>query len=332
MLKTILLPLDGSPLAERALPYATSLARRSEASILLLAAVQRSDASWGPDTPDAEVDPTNRAEEYLYDIAGRIGASGIASETHVSDGEPVHAILDAAGRFDANLIVMATHGRGGLGRMLYGSVADQILRRATIPVLLVPSMVEHAWRAEGPLSLLVPLDGSELAVEALPSADLLVESTGSRLTLLRVIQPATYPLYGEGYAYIPFDEEAELAAARRYLEAQAARLRERGRSVSIEVAVGDPARVIGKMAHDKDVDVIVMATHGHGGLSRLILGSVATATLRQTTAPLLLVRPSAMHHAEPVSPALWEWDRQSVPRPPRRRPPKRRLDRPLTCG
>ena len=161
-------------------------------------------------------------------------------------------------------------------------------------MLLVPSIVEHAWPADGPLSLLVPLDGSELAAEALQSAGLLTELFGARLTLLRAIQPATYPLYGEGYAYVPFDEEAELAEARRYLEDQATRLGESGGRVDTEVAVGEPARVIGEIARDKDVDVVVMATHGHGGLSRLILGSVATATLRHTTAPLLLVRPTAV--------------------------------------
>jgi nucleotide-binding universal stress UspA family protein len=196
---------------------------------------------------------------------------------------------------------MSTHGRGGLSRMLYGSVADQILRRATLPVLLVPSIVEHAWPAEGPLSLLVPLDGSELATEALKSAELLTESFGSRLTLLRVVQPVPYPLAGEGYAYVPFDEGAEVADARRYLDEQAARLAVGGVRVSTDVAVGDPARAIGEIAREQDVDVVVMATHGHGGLSRLILGSVATATLRHTTAPLLLVRPTAVHGAEPVS-------------------------------
>ena len=299
MLKTILLPLDGSTLAERALTYAAVLARRCEAKIVLLEAVQAHTLP-GVDPSNAQVELTNRAEEYLKTAAGRLGADGITTETHVYYDDPVHAILDAARRHQADLIVMSTHGRGGLGRMLYGSVADQILRRATMPVLLVPSIVEHTWPAEGPLSLLIPLDGSELAAEALQSADLLTESFGSKLTLLRVVQPAVYPLYGEGYAYVPFDQDAELADARQYLEDQAARLGETGSRVDTQVAVGEPARVIGEIAREQNVDVVVMATHGNGGLSRLILGSVATATLRHTTAPLLLVRPAAMHQAEPV--------------------------------
>ena len=297
MLKTILLPLDGSPLAERALTYATVLARRSEATIALVEAV-RARTLPGIDPSDAQVELTGQAEAYLQSVAERLSADGTEAEVHVCYDEPVRAILGTAERQRADLIVMSTHGRGGLSRMLYGSVADQILRRARIPVLLVPSIVDHAWPTEGPLSLLVPLDGSELATEALHSADLLTEAFGARLTLLRVVQPVPYPLYGEGYAYVPYDEDAEVAEAQRYLADQAARLAERSVGVTTDVTVGDPARVIGEVARERNVDVVVMATHGHGGLSRVILGSVATATLRHTTAPLLLVRPAAVHQAE----------------------------------
>ena len=300
MLKTILLPLDGSSLAERALTYASVLARRCEARVVLVEAVQAHTLP-GVDPSEAQVKVTSGAEEYLRTASGRLSADGVVTETHVYYDDPVHAILDAASRQRADLIVMSTHGRGGLSRMLYGSVADQVLRRATTPVLLVPSIVEHAWPREGPLSLLVPLDGSELAAEALQSTDLLTEAFGSTLTLLRVVQPMPYPLYGHGYAYVPYDADAEIADARRYLEDQAARIGDGGMPVNTQVAVGEPARVIGEIARDQDVDVVVMATHGHGGLSRLILGSVATATLRHTTAPLLLVRPTAALAAEPVS-------------------------------
>jgi nucleotide-binding universal stress UspA family protein len=319
MLKTILLPLDGSSLAERALTYAAVLARRCEARVILVEAVQAHTLP-GVDPSEAQIKLTSGAEEYLSTASGRLSADGIVTETHVYYDDPVHAILDAASRRHADLIVMSTHGRGGLSRMLYGSVADQVLRRATIPVLLVPSIVEHAWPAEGPLSLLVPLDGSELAAEALQSADLLTESFGSTLTLLRVVQPPPYPLYGDGYVYMPYDPEAELARARQYLEEQAARIGAGGKPVNTQVAVGEPARVIGEIAREQDVDVVVMATHGHGGLSRLILGSVATATLRHTTAPLLLVRPTNLRAAEPVSSGSGEVgstiDRHGSDRPP----------------
>jgi nucleotide-binding universal stress UspA family protein len=299
MLNTILLPLDESPLAERALIYASMLARRHDARVVLVEAVH-AHTRPGADPSESQVEVTSDAEEYLKTASERLSADGIVNETHIYYDDPVHAILDAAVRQRADLIVMSTHGRGGLSRMLYGSVADQILRRASVPVLLVPSIVEHAWPTGGPRRILVPLDGSEFATEALQAAELLTDMHGADLTLLRVVQPTPYPLYGEGYAYVPYDQDAEVSDARQYLEDQAARLREGGQTVTLDVSVGEPSRIIGEIARTRDVDLIVMATHGTGGLSRVILGSVATGTLRHTTAPLLLVRPSAAAQAVPL--------------------------------
>ena len=177
---------------------------------------------------------------------------------------------------------------GRAGRVVYGSVADDVLRHAEVPVLLVPPMLDHAWPTDRPLTVLVPLDGSDLAEAALESAGLLAEGLGARLHLLQVVQPPTYPLYGDGYVYIPFDDEAERANARQYLEEQAEKLTGRGIGASIEVAVGAPDIVIARTAAEQQADVIAMATHGRGGLARLVLGSVATGTLRRAHVPLLL--------------------------------------------
>ncbi|MCC7104981.1 MAG: universal stress protein [Chloroflexi bacterium] len=295
MLKTILLPLDGSPLAERARTYATLLARRSGASIKLVQAVQAYTPP-GTDPSEAQVEVTQCAEEYLSTAADRLLAEGIKAEPHVYYDEPVPAILDAANRQHADMIVMSTHGRGGIARMLYGSVADQILRRSTVPVLVVPSIVDHGWPADDKLSVLVPLDGSELAEEALLAVNQVKDAFGARLMLLRVVPPVTSTLHGPSHAYVPFNEDLEVAAAQRYVDHEAAQLTARGYDVKTIVVVGDPARAIGNVAREQRADLIAMATHGKGGLSRLILGSVATATLRHTTVPLLLIRPLAMHH------------------------------------
>lgn len=289
MLKTILLPLDGSPLAERALAYAAALARRSTSRIVLVEAVQ-AHTFPGTDLGSAQIKVTGDAEEYLKSIASGLDAEGISVETHVYYDHPIDAILDAARRQQADLIVMSTHGRSGLGRMLYGSVADQVLRHATVPVLLVPSTTAHAWPTDRPLSLLVPLDGSALSETALPAAELLAEAFESRLTLLSVVEPPGYPLYGDSYAYVPFDEDAERTRSHQYLDRRVTELRARGRAASATVAVGLAPALIPAIAREHEVDVIVMATHGSGGLTRLLLGSVATSTLRHATAPLLLVR------------------------------------------
>jgi nucleotide-binding universal stress UspA family protein len=297
MLKTILLPLDGSTLSERALPYAGALARRSGGRVVLVEAVEVH-PFLGVDLSDAQIAVVDRAETNLRKAANRLDAEGVPAEPHTYYDDPVTAILDAANRHCADLIVMSTHGRSGVGRMLYGSVTDQVLRRATVPVLVVPSIVEHPWSADRPLSVLIALDGSELAEEALEAADLITAAGETQVTLLRVIEPPTYPIYGDGYAYVPFDEDGEVAAARQYLEGQVTRLRERGKHVSGKVTVGQPAGVIAALAREQHADLVVMATHGHGGLSRLLLGSVATSTLHQTTVPLLLTRPAAMRRAE----------------------------------
>jgi nucleotide-binding universal stress UspA family protein len=301
MLKMILLPLDGSPLAERALPYAAALARRAGHRVVLVEAVQANPLP-GVDASDARVEVAGRAGNTLRGAARRLAAMAVTAEPHTYYADPVHAILHAADRQAADVIVMSTHGRGGFGRMLYGSVADQVLRHASVPVLLVPSIVEHAWPSDRPLRLLIPLDGSTLAEDALQSAELLAEVLESRSTLLRVVEPPSQPLHGDGCAYLPFDQDAELADARRYLQDQVGRLRERGRQAEATVAVGPSARVIAEIARGQEADVIVMTTHGHGGLSRLILGSVATSVLRRTTVPLLLARPSGLHRDEPGHP------------------------------
>lgn len=292
MIETILLPLDESPLSERALCYAISLASRSGAKLLLLEAVQAHNTIV-EDAGEAQVNTIEHAETYLKSIVVRAAARGVTAEPHVYYDEPVRAILDAAERNGADVIVMSTHGRGGLGRLIYGSVADQVLRRSNVPVLLVPAMVEHIWPAEGPHALLVPLDGSPLAEQALQAASLLTEGQSSQLILLRVVQPPSPGVYGEGYAYIPYDEEAEVAEARRYLQEQADRLSAAGQDVGIRVSVGQPTLRIGEVARACGADVIVMATHGLGGFSRLLLGSAATGTLAHTTVPLLLTRPAA---------------------------------------
>jgi nucleotide-binding universal stress UspA family protein len=299
MMKTILLPLDGSPLAEQALPYAASLARRSGARIILVRATQ-AHTILDVDASEAQLTVVSRAERHLEATAAQLRADGIEAEGHVYYDSPVPAILDAARRHHVGLIAMSTHGRSGLGRMIYGSVADDILRHAEVPVLLVPPSVDHAWPTDRPLTILVPLDGSALAEEALGSAELLAELLGARLHLLRVVEPPSYPLYGDGYVFIPFDAAAEARDARSYLEALVARLVADGRQADFEVTVGHPNVVVARAARECQADVVAMATHGRGGLARLVLGSVTTGTLQRTHAPLLLTRPAALERTRPL--------------------------------
>ena len=292
-MKTILVPLDGSGLAERVLPFAVRLARAGDGRLVLLRAAR---ARARPGRPEQELDA----------VAEQLRAYGIAAEARVSDDDPAAAILGAARETRADLIAMSTHGRGGLGRWLYGSVADQVLRQAEVPVLLVPAVAARSWPRDDLLRVLLPLDGSELAEAAIGPAETLPGAIGARLTVLRVVVPPPPSLYGEGYAFIPFDEEAELAEARRYVDGIAdrlrtsGRLRDDGRMVEVRTAVGEPVAEIAE-ATRQGADVIAMATHGHGGLERLLMGSVATGVLQRAGVPLLLTRPTDVReHAAPA--------------------------------
>jgi nucleotide-binding universal stress UspA family protein len=135
-LDTILVPLDGSLLAEAALPKAVELAEISEARLLLLRAAE----AHMPyaDLTEAQVKVVREAEEYLARVADRLGASGLKKvETSVWYGPAAYSIVEAARLREVDLIVMTTHGRSGLGRLILGSVAESVLRGTTTPILLI---------------------------------------------------------------------------------------------------------------------------------------------------------------------------------------------------
>ena len=302
MLKTFLVPLDGSALADRALPFATTLARADGGKLVLLRVVQ------AHTFPDVEPNPEHvaairDAELELAAMADRVRAEGVDVETRLvrmNYAEAATAILDAAQREQADLIVMSTHGRGGLRRWIYGSVADEVLRGSEVPVLLVPSICERGWTPGRALRILVPLDGSDFAEEALVPASLLAKLLGAELHMLRVAEPPPYPLYGEGYAYIPFDEHAARAEAQSYLKQVANLFRPTKRMVKVRAEVGPAALEISRVAREEEIDLIAMATHGHGGVARLVLGSVATSVLQRASVPVFLIRPAAVRRQAPA--------------------------------
>lgn len=280
MARTILLPHDGSRLAERAVPFAAALAKASGARIVLFR--------------EAEVFSMDQLPELeVTAVAERLRAQGVTADPvvdHLREDDVPAAILEAARAQHADLVVMSTHGRGGLGRWLYGSVADRVLRDAELPVLLVPAAAERPWPGDRPLRVLVPLDGSELAESALEAVERLV-TLASTLHLLRVVE---LPTYAEAFSYSGYSLEAGLADAQVYLEDLAEAKLPAERSREIEVRGGFPAVTIDILAREREIDLIAMATHGRGGLARLVLGSVAARVLQRAVVPLLVVRPPAM--------------------------------------
>lgn len=288
---TVLVPLDGSELAQRAVPFALNIARRDGRTVLLLRAVNTLAA------------PTYREGQAMLDAATdelKVYAETLASgqveiDTRIVDAPADVAILEAAEDEEITLIVMSTHGRGGLGRWIYGSVADAVLRDAPAPVLIVPPHGLSAWTDDTPGKILVPLDGSALAMAALGPATQLADSLGATLVLGSVVTFPTYAAYAEGYTFVdPAPTENALAGSRQYLQDVAAGLRTDTRKVEVSATFGSPFYGVTMMASDLDASLIVMATHGRGGIARAVLGSVATATLRQSGVPVLLVRPDEL--------------------------------------
>jgi nucleotide-binding universal stress UspA family protein len=304
MFRTILVPLDGSPLAERAVPYAEVLARPAGGRLILVRAVPYLARPTGTDSfptlDAARVAAAHEARAYLDGHAARLAGRGIAAEVAVPCEGEVEGILAEVGRHGADLIVMATHGRGGLGRWVYGSVAEGVLARAPIPAVVV-----RAWLPEGGAArlgehprILVPLDGSAEAEEALHVAVALAGGLVGTVTLVRAVARPDLVLAPDAILGALLREElaAERAAAEGYLRELAGRLARAGQTVDTVVRVGQPgmhmaAEVIQAVGRECGAALVVMASHRRAGLERRLLGSVADATLRHGTLPVILVRP-----------------------------------------
>jgi nucleotide-binding universal stress UspA family protein len=299
MFRTVLTPLDGSAFAEQALPYALGIVRRSGA-ILDLVHVHILYALLEPHAArysfEPEKDEEHRREEHLYldGTAKWLAAvSPVPMTTTVINGTDADGILQAIAASKADLIVMTTHGRGPLGRFFLGSVADEVIRRATVPVLLIrPKEPAPGVVPEPQLqNVLVPLDGSVLAERALEPAFDLVRSAEGRCTLLHVLESGPAPFSrrpGGGVSPKPEQE----AAAREYLEKIARRMREEGIAVQTRIATGrHAAAVILEEAQTQRCDCIALATHGRGGVRRMLLGSVADKIVRGASTPVLVYRP-----------------------------------------
>jgi nucleotide-binding universal stress UspA family protein len=285
MFTKLLVPLDGSPLAAAALPTARTLATSLNASILLVRAIPLSEGSAG-------VKP---AHEYLAGVADELRQDGsFTVSTCLEPGSPADAIVEAATREGADLVVMATHGRSGIERALVGSVAERLLARSPIPlVVLRPG----ARRLTDVRTLLVPVDGTPGGAVALAHATALARAAFSRLFLLQVVVALPNHLY-DPYSVVAADvgsnwEDDARAAAQQYVDTQVERLRKSGLEAEGRVATGAVGEAIEQTAAEIDADLIVMSTHAHTGPIRAVLGSVADAMVRNSGRPVLLVKRGA---------------------------------------
>ena len=302
----ILTPLDGSALAESVLPHAVALARALNMDLRLLRLVQYqailSPLIWTQTTSDVIEQMCEQArleaETYLETTSAHLEALGVGVTTAVQEapGPVADALCQAAADPTVALIAMATHGRSGLGRWLLGSVADETLHAAPVPLLVVhpaggqaglPGLAAPAYR-----TLIVPLDGSPLAEQALPWVERIATQAGTDALLLSVLQPPepTGLLHSAADQSEAKGRAEQGAHAEDYLRTIVDRLGAAGVHATPRVARGQPALEIVRQAEETRGALVVMGTHGRGGLSRARLGSVATKVVQATHAPVLLVR------------------------------------------
>ncbi len=304
MFHEIIVPVDGSGFGELALPRALGIACKSGGEVRIVTVITPLPGLHPEEEGDAlELErlelAREHAESYMADLQKRVILSGcdVPISCHVEVGAVVDRLHEHAGAAKADLLVMTTHGRGPLRRAWLGSVADGLLRRSPCPVLLVrPREGEEVDLTERELRhILVTLDGSPESRDVLPFAKAAATLSGARLTLLRVIPPH----FSLGSAYLPHPGrelkglEAEEEGARDALASEAAELRKEGFQVETHTLSGaHPAEGILQFIERSDADLVAMATHGRGGVSRLILGSVADKVVRGGTVPVLLHRTS----------------------------------------
>jgi nucleotide-binding universal stress UspA family protein len=337
MFKRILVPLDGSPRAERAIPVAARLARASGGSVVLLRAVIMHIEFWHSLVPEPRLGQTvvdadlADTEKYLASITTTPALDGVPTETVVLFGPPASTILSVAHSSHADLIVLCSHGYTGMTHWVLGSVAEKVVRHAPIPVFVLreggPVPAGPHPDAARPLRVLVPLDGSSHAKTAIePAANLiaaLAAPAQGALHLVRVVKPVASESEEKG----PEGGEQFLHKAKRYLSSTVEHLREGllapvvadlklpvTWSVAVDTDVAEAIIRVAENGEDAEgagvfggCDLIAMATHGYSGIQHWAMGSITERVLSATKLPLLIVHPQDMMDKSHVT-----WDMSTL--------------------
>lgn len=295
--KRVLVPLDGSHLAEGAVPIALRLAEACGAEITLLHVIERAAPSSIHGEPHLAEE--TEAEAYLAGLARELAERGATVDYHVHEvpvGDVARSIADHADEHESEIVVVSTHGGGDLRRGLFGSIAQRVLQICRRPVLLVRT--ERAPEVHPPFdpaTIMVPLDATAASEKALPLASALARALKAQLRLVMVV-PTLGTIGGEhrpqaallpGTTRVLLDAREERAAA--YLGDLIDSLSAAGVPSIGEVRRGAPVEELATDAAEHGDGLVVAATHGRAGLQAIWVASVATRLLKRTTAPILLI-------------------------------------------
>jgi nucleotide-binding universal stress UspA family protein len=298
MYTRILIPLDGSKTAEEVLPYARTLANKLKVPVELIDVIDIVEFAVHISAEKARYlekmieHEDRRSMDYLKEIANTF--PGLSVNCVVEKGRAAEAIIDKAGADKGTLITMATHGRSGLDRWVLGSVTEKVLRAANNPLLLVRAAKPTASQEARLSSVIVPLDGSELAESVLPAVTELAKKLDLKIILFRAFN-IPYSIYagGDGYYAVNFDQLiAEMKdEATAYLEKKTGELKRQGvEKVSFLVKEGLSADEIISFGRETQDNLIAMCTHGRSGVKRWVLGSVTETVVRHCGDPVLVIR------------------------------------------
>jgi nucleotide-binding universal stress UspA family protein len=300
--RSLLVPLDGLASSEAALPIAIGIARRTGATLHLVHVQLPSNTLYVEGVQAADRAPTTarleQARAYLEGIRAHLAAeSDLTITCEVFDRPVVGAIADHALATQADLVILATHGREGLARLWLGSVTDALVRWSKAPILLQPlrSALRYAAHPQRIQRIMIPLDGSALAERILEPALALGAVMRAEFTLLHVVEPSGLV----GYAPLAYVARRDKAATiQQHLEAQACldrvaeRLQAHGFMVRTQVLIArEAASAIVHTARQHGSDLIAMTTHGHSGSAGLLVGRVAVRVFHDGRFPVLLYQP-----------------------------------------
>ncbi len=308
MFNRILLPMDRSSVAECVLPHAVAVARAFESQVMLVNVIDTPQrANWR-----RAVDPLNwairktEADNYLSDLAIRLQQATLSAEKQILEGDAAERIVELSGKTDAPLIIISSHGQGGISGWNVSSVVLKVILRARTSIMIVRAYQPTPTAMTG-LSyrrILVPIDGSQRAEYVLPMASTLARFHEAQILLAHVVKRPELPRRTP-----PSREDVELAdrlvernrtEAIQYLDDLRSQL-----SVELEarVLVSDHiAATLHELVEQEKIDLVVLSAHGHSGLTRWPYGSVVMSFITFGTTPLLIVQDLPQDKIEP-SPA-----------------------------
>jgi nucleotide-binding universal stress UspA family protein len=308
----ILVPLDGSTFSEAILPHAVALAHATESALILLLVLEPEYESifGAPGIPEmVEEEQLERMRDaqlasihsYLENIARQLQEEGLEIQTKVIEANHPAAQIVWYAEYDTLLlmITMTTHGRRGVLQWLFGSVTAEVVQATPRPLLLLrPDERVIPFSTINPKAVpfqnvVIPLDASPFAEQALDQAHVLASAMNATLHLVSIVPPPNdIPILrqNETVSLMRALLQTEMERRTHYLEQRAESLREQGLMVQIHVATGHPAEEILRLSTEHQHTLLVMTTHGRSGIQRLFLGSVAMKVVQGAHVPVLLVR------------------------------------------